>query len=283
MTRTQAVPLAGALLLLAGCDRGTVDLDVADAPIDDAQAVVVQFDGVVLENADGDTETVDFDPPQSIDLAAQTEGRSARLLDGVAVPDGRYTALRLKISATGAGTDSWVDEASGARRALVLDEADAGRLRVPASFALDRGDRIGLTVDFDLRKSVLTPDSSSAPYGLRPSLRVVQTAQTGRVSGTVAATRAGASGCRPAVYLYAGHGVTPDDEGSVGAPFASARVRAAGSDFAYTVAFVPPGNYTAAFTCEAAADDPETDDATVFAESTELTVTEGQAATVDFP
>jgi len=268
---------------LAACDKGTLDLDVADAPIDDADAVVVQFTGVTLRHSNGDTEDFDFETPKSIDLAAQTEGASAALLAGVRVEDGDYTEVRLRLSATGAGTDSYVDETGGARRALVLDAADEGRLRIPATFNVGRGDRMALTVDFDLRKSVLTPDSASAPYGLRPSLRLVATEGTGAVAGAVTAALAGASGCRPAVYLYRGHGVTPDDEGSVGAPFASARVRATGADFAYRIAFIPPGNYTAAFTCQAAADDPETDDATTFPETAEVTVSTGATATADFP
>lgn len=277
-------PLAGVLIavMLAGCDRGTVDLDVADAPVDGANAIVVQFTGVVLEHSNGDDEVIDFDPPRSIDLAAQTEGASAALLDGASVQDGRYEAVRLRISATGAGTDSYVDD-SGGRRALVLDAADEGRLRVPATFEVDPGDRIGLTIDFDLRKSVLEPDSSSAPYGLRPALRVVRTDRAGAVAGTVSASLAGASGCTPAVYLYTGHGVTPNDEGSGSAPLASAIVRPSGAAFAYRIAFVPAGNYTAAFTCDAAADDPETDDTTTFPESAQVSVGEAGTATVDFP
>lgn len=274
-----------ALLLtatLAACDRGTLDLDIGDAPVDDADAIVVQFTGVVLEHENGQTEEFSLRPVSSIDLAAQREGLVARLLDGVNVQDGRYVAVQLKISATGSGTDSWVDVGAD-RRALVLDAADEGRLRIPTAFLVERRKRLGLTIDFDLRKSVLVPDSASAPYGLRPSLRVVETGRSGGVSGTVSAARAGASGCRPAVYLYAGAGATPDDEGSSGAPYASALVRAAGTDFFYRIAFLPPGSYTAAFTCEAAADDPETDDATTFSGAQDVTVAEDRDATADFP
>lgn len=281
----RAPSLAIALLAaaLAACDKGTVDLNVADAPVDDADAVVVQFTGVTLRHSNGDTEDFTFDTPKSIDLLAQTEGASEALLAGARVEDGDYTEVRLRISATGAGTDSWVDETGGARRALVLDASDEGRLRIPTTFNVGRGDRMALTVDFDLRKSVLTPDSASAPYALRPSLRLVNTDGAGAVGGTVSAALAGASGCRPAVYLYRGHGITPDDEGSAGAPFASAIVRAATPDFAYRIAFIPPGNYTAAFTCGAAADDPERDDATTFPESAEVTVSSGGTAIANFP
>jgi len=275
----------GALLLLAalaGCDQGTVQLDVGDAPVDDADRVVVQFTAVVLERSDGDDEVFGFSPPRSIDLAALTEGVTAELLGSASVKEGGYDAVRLEISASGSGTDSFV-ETGGIPRPLLLAAADESRLRVTRAFNVERTEETRLVLDFDLRKSVHNPDSASAPYELRPALRLVDPEAAGAVAGSVSAALAGAAGCRPAVYVYTGHTASANDEGSALPPFASAIVRPAGAAFFYRVAFLPAGNYTVAFTCDAAADDPEQDDATTFPNSKNVSVEENRTASADFP
>ncbi|MGH8442301.1 MAG: DUF4382 domain-containing protein [Nevskiaceae bacterium] len=270
------------LALLAGCDQGTVQLDVGDAPVDDADRVVVQFTGVTLERTDGDDESFTFNPPRPIDLAAQVEGATVALLDGTSVQEGDFEAVRLRVSADGSGTDSFV-EVGGIARPLLLAEIDRPRLRVARPFTVVRQEETQLIVDFDLRKSVHTPDSGTSPYELRPSLRVVDPEDVGAIAGTVSAALAGASGCRPAVYVYTGHSATANDEGSALPPFASARVRVAGADFFYRVPFLPAGNYTAAFTCNAAADDPQLDDTISFTGAKNVTVDEEATVTASFP
>lgn len=270
------------LALLAGCDQGSLNLEIGDAPVDDAERVVVRFTAVVLEHADGDDERFPLSPPLDIDLAAQAEGATATLLDAGGLTEARYRAVRLEVSAGGSGADSFVEESGGATRPLLLAEADRSRLRVARSFEVERLETTRLVLDFDLRKSVHVPDSATAPYELRPSLRLVDADTVGALSGTVSAGLAGAAGCRPAVYVYSGHGVTPDDEGSALPPLASAIVRGAGTDFFYRVPFLPPGNYTAAFTCDAADDNPEQDNTTVFDQARNVTVTRGATADADF-
>jgi hypothetical protein len=76
--------------------------------------------------------------------------------------------------------------------------------------------------------------------------------------------------------------VTPDDTGSATPPFASARVQAAGAAFEYHVGWLPAGSYTAALTCQAADDDPETDDSLSFLSQANVELDEGESETVDF-
>ena len=277
--RLAALPL---LATLAACDQGTVDLGVGDAPVDDADRVVVQFTRVVLERSDGDDESFGLSPPRSIDLLAQTEGLTAALLKDQSVQEGDYVAVRLEVNATGSGTDSFV-ETGGVTRPLLLAEADEARLRVARSFSVNALETVRLVVDFDLRKSIQDPDSAGAPYELRPVLRLVDADAAGAISGTVSTALATSSGCRPAVYVYSGHNVSADDEGSALPPLASAIARPDIDGFFYRVAFLPAGSYTAAFTCGAAADDPAQDDATTFPETQNVTVTESDTATADFP
>lgn len=277
----RSIGLCLPLLLLAACEQGTVQLEVADAPVDDADRVVVQFTGVVLHRSDGETETFDFASPKSIDLAAQVEGATALLLDGTGMDEGSFSSIQLKVSADGSGTDSFVD-VDGTLTPLLLDDADVSRLRVARSFSVERLEETRLVIDFDLRKSVHKPDAAGEPYDLRPSLRAVDPEDTGAVSGTVSAALAGAAGCRPAVYAYTGFGVTPDDAGSALPPYASTIVRLSSSAFAYRIAFLPAGNYTVAFTCEAASDDPELDDDITFENAQDATVRAEETETADF-
>jgi hypothetical protein len=72
------------------------------------------------------------------------------------------------------------------------------------------------------------------------------------------------------VYLYNGTVTAPEDVNSAAPstdtnqPLAS-RAPLAGSQppYYYQFTFLPPGNYTLAFTCEAAVDDPDQADSTV--------------------
>lgn len=269
------------LAALAGCDQGTVQLDVGDAPVDDADRVVVQFTAVVLERADGGEEVFDFFVPLSIDLAAQTEGATAQLLGSVRAEEGSYDAVRLEISADGSGTDSFV-ETAGVPRPLLLAAVDEPRLRVARAFNVEFNEETRLVLDFDLRKSVHDPNSASDPFELRPALRLVDPETAGAVAGTVSASLVPA-GCRPAVYVYTGHSASANDEGSALPPFASTLVRPAGAVSSYRVAFLPAGNYTVAFTCDAAADNPEQDDATTFPNAKNVTVEAERTATANFP
>jgi hypothetical protein len=113
---------------------------------------------------------------------------------------------------------------------------------------------------------------------LKPVLRLVDNAQVGTMSGTFQSTTLSAqSNCGthpPVVYLYQGAGVTPDnlfvppsgtsdtDAAGTVEPFTTATAALNSmSEYAYTIAFLPAGTYTAAFTCDP--DDPSVDEDTL--------------------
>jgi hypothetical protein len=113
----------------------------------------------------------------------------------------------------------------------------------------------------------------------------------GNIQGQVSNTLA-PDGCAPGVYLYAGSVSAPEDMNSTAAagdanqPLAS-KVPIANSQpsFYYQFTFLQPGDYTVAFTCAAAQDNPDQADATVtFAPvKTGIVVTAGQTTSVDIP
>ena len=276
-------------LLLGACrdDLGTgeLGLSVTDAPVDNATAVVVQFTGVEVKPADHDAESFDFDAPRSIDLLALNGGGSESLLDGVTVPAGQYEWVRLKVNAADDGTlDSYITLKDGSQHELQVPSGAQTGLKLVSGFVVPSGDRADFTIDFDLRKSVTDPMNASPAYTLKPALRIVDNAQVGAIAGTVGSARI-VQGCTPAVYAFAGAGVTPDDvDGTAPDPVSSAAVHldTASGAYVYRIAFLAAGSYTVAFTCDAALDNPDTSETLAFV-AKDASVAAGATTTVDFP
>jgi len=279
--------VAASIVGLAGCGgddaMGRIDLAVTDAPVDSAAAVVITFTGVELQPADGDRVDVTYDAPRQIDLLALQGGLSAPLLDSVSVPAGDYSWIRLKVATDPSTTESFVQLLDGSVHPLTIPSGSQSGLKLHGGVAVAAGGTSSFTVDFDLRKSLHLPMGGDDAYTLRPTLRLVDNAQIGRISGTVDAALL-TEGCTPAVYAYTGASVVPDDVGGAGVdPVASAAVTTdttAGVS-SYTLAFLIAGDYTVAFTCQAAADAPDADDAIAFAPVANATVTANTTTTLD--
>lgn len=177
-------------------------------------------------------------------------------------------------------------------RLQVIATGDADSSGNPLDSHLERtGGTASFTIDFDLRKSVTLPQSAGSPYFLHPALRLVDNAVAGTLAGSVASATLGDASCPNAdpalnanvVYVYAGAGVTPDDIGGTGAqPVTTARAVNTNGTWRYTAAFLAPGSYTAAFTCQAASDDSQANDTLVFLGTRTVTVTASTTTTADF-
>jgi hypothetical protein len=261
--------------------------------MDNAKRVVVAFTGVEVNVPDESIFTpednlslhVDFPQPRQIDLLALSGRDSEPLIDRApywAVD--RYNFIRLKVRAENdSQLDSFIELKDGSQHELVIPPgAEAGLTLFRVSGVLVEA-RVQLTIDFDLRKSVHNPSTPGGPYLLRPALRVVNNTQAGTIAGMVDAALV-PSGCSPAVYVYAGTDVPPDDAGSATEPLTTALVEmSTGSvTFEYRAHFLPAGGYTLALTCAATTDDPTTDDAIAFSEPQNATVSAGQITAVNF-
>lgn len=273
-----ALPMAA---LLGGCSgssdspgtsTGTLKIGVVDAPVADAKNVFVQFSGIELQGPDGRV-TQTFAAPKKIDLLAFSGTNSTSLFQGT-LTAGNYQWIRLIVDTAGS-EDTYLVDASDAKRELTIPSADETGLKLVRGFTLGAGGTTDFTIDFDLRKS-LVQDSNG--YKLKPALRIVDSLQTGTLSGTLAPSSC-AAGVTPVVYVFSGSAVTPDDiKGAATDPLATAMVNAG----AYTVGFLPAGAYTVSFTCEAANDDPTTDDALTFATAQPASITARASTPVNF-
>lgn len=279
-----------ATLLLSGCEEaantnfgtGTISVGIKDAPVDGALAVVVSFTGIELRTYSGETVTINFATPRTLDLLTLQGTTTSLLLDGETVTGGKYNWLRLKVDESA----SYLTNSTG-RHDLTIPSGSESGLKVVNGFTVPQDGTVALTIDFDLRKSVLEPAQSGGAYKLKPTLRLVQNDKTGHISGTVPNTVVNASGCgTSAIYLFEGSNVTVDDLDGTGAdPIDSARVKLNNSNgtYVYEFGFLNAGSYTIAFTCKANLDNPETDDASVaFSSPVNVTVTAGATTAHNF-
>ena len=285
-------PLAALFLAaaLSGCSdddpkTGLLSLGVTDAPVDSAEAVVVQFTGVSVKPAGGAAIVYEYDEPRSIDLLALSGHDSELLLENVEVPAGHYEWARLAVNAAEDGvTDSYIDLDDGSRHELDIPSGAESGLKLNRGFSVPAGGAAAFTIDFDLRSSVHEPMDADDSYKLRPTLRIVDNSRIGAIGGTVAATLV-PPGCVPAVYVFEGSGVTPDDvDATAPDPLTTARVTldTASGAYEYTVGFLSEGPYTVAFTCDAGADDPATNDTLAFSAPQSAAVQAGVTTAVSF-
>lgn len=268
--------------VLMGCNGSSSDLatsqvsfSVSDAPVDNASVVMIAFDKIELVPESGDSILFDVDPDgvldyQQVDLLTVQGTEVKQILAGYEVPVGNYQNLILHIE-PGAGLNYVVDQSGN--QAL---KQPSNKLKL-GSFSVAAQPTQAFTIEFDLRQSLVMRGNqgNNNGYILKPhGVTIVSSSIAASLGGSVDASLFNAGVCTYAsgnfVYLYSGHGldptalidmVDPDDEtytstlpvGAV-APYTSAAVNV--DTFQYQIGNLPPGDYTAAFSCSADADDP---------------------------
>lgn len=251
---------------------------MTDAPVDDAQAVWVQFRAVEFKPEGAEPVRQDLKDangaaaPRRINLLPLQDGRAAVLLDGVVLPAGRYEWLRLLVDNEPNVRDSYI-EIAGNECELRIPSGNESGLKLIRGFTLPEQGALALTVDFDLRKSIRQPPGQQGSgvnctqaYLMKPVLRLVYDSEAGSITGKVDPTLFAAVGCTRMVYAFtdgtnaAGSTVPDDHDGAAPDPVQMAKADGTTGD--YRISFLPAGNYTVAFTC--GEDDMDKDDALTF-------------------
>ncbi len=304
MQRSVAVVVAAGLLV--GCGGGSdfrpaaISIAVTDAPVDNADAVVVTFTRLELLDGPGNAaQSFTFDTPQAVDLLALQGNNSRFLIRDAVVPVGTYQELRLFVDTENANCNNLVApfasyiRIDGTDYPLIVPSGGASGFKVKGPLTVAAGATAAYTIDFDLRRSVHAR-GATACYNLRPVLRVVDNARVGTLAGSVDDALLLAPGCTAdpvtgagaAVYVYGGAGVVPDDvDGSAPEPLTTSLLTPANDgsgDFSYEVGFLLAGDYTAALTCQAGDDDPEGDDAIALGPTADVTITANAVTLHDF-
>ena len=271
--------------------EGFLALGITDAPVDDVLEVNVQFTGVTLKPQSGDEIEIVFDTPKDIDLLSLTDGTTAEVLPSTALPAGRYNWVRLAVNAEFDSVfDSYAVLPTGQVELRVPSGSQNG-LKLVSGFNVLANGTTNLVIDWDLRKALSNPAGQPGLH-LRPALRITDLAEFGTLAGVVDAALINAAECSNdvaadtgnAVYVHEGLAVTPGDiDDALAAPFATATVQQnQGGAYEYRVSFLPPGNYTAAFTCQASDDLVDNDDDIDFSAAQDFAITDGVTTDVNF-
>lgn len=229
--------------------------------------------------------TFNFATPRTIDLMQQQGGNSASLLNGTKLPAGNYAWIRLMVASTG----NTITLSDGSVHPLTIPSGDESGLKLVDGFTVANGGVVDFTIDFDLRRSVIL---ANGQYILKPVLRLMNSADAGRISGTVAnsvtigSTAITDPSCMPAAYIFSGSSATPVDINPTSAtqPVATASVKLdnESGNYEFSAGFLAPGAYTVALVC-AAGDNPATVDTLTFSPPKGVTVASDNTATVSFP
>ena len=259
MMKTAAPALAA--LLLVSCGSGTahgINLFITDAPIDLASAVNISFTRVELSGPGVEPTVLDMVPADTVDLFVLQGGLSQGMISLIQAKPGHYTTLTLTILADEASGQSNITLPDGTH-VLSLAPGLSSQVQIPVDFDFSSGEDLALTVDFDLRKSIIVDPNDPTKYQLIPSMRAVLNNDAGAITGTVATTLV--TCIDPAIYVYQGDVTTPTDvyinapAGTV-QPITTALVglNSTSGLYNFTAGFLPAGDYTIAYTCGATQD-----------------------------
>jgi hypothetical protein len=293
MERSQGLDLvviAGTALALAACSGGgsapgdaqsagpaaELSVSLMDAPVDDVLEVHVEITRLTLK-PEGNGPAFDLpmdESPITVDLLELTEDNAAILVDGASIEPGKYNWLSMDVNARIDGVvDSYVVTDTGAWEEIVVP---SGRVRLVSGFEVEAGEAVTFIFDWDLRKGLVHPPGLGG-YILKPAFRMISTESLGRLSGTIDldVVTLAANDCNAdsdtddfdvgnSVYVFEGLDVVPDDvdeEADEVTPFATVDAVLNDDSTGYEYSTILPfGDYTVAFTCQAANDEAESNE-----------------------
>lgn len=265
--------------------NGKLSIGITDAPVDDANSVVIEVDRITLSRSGRDNIVIDkFTSSDlnindaetfSINLLQYQEGNQAIVVSDFELAAGNYSDMVLTILDDNSN-QSYVEEKTGSRRALKIP---SNTLSLGA-FSIEGNESQTWTIDINLRQS-LTYQSSNTEYRLiAQGLRLQNNQGDRSISGSVdSALFDNASPCDQkqeptagnSVYLYLGTNLNRSNladsfdrdnsnatvPANAIAPYAIAAVKQNGNQWRYSFNFLPPQQYTLVFSCNAGDDDPQ--------------------------
>lgn len=260
-------------LLLTACSEENTSaftLNITDAAVSEADAVIVQFNSVELHSASGDDISIKFDQPKRIDLLQLQGTKSQALVEDYPLPAGKYQSIRLGVD-IGNGTS--VININGTVHDLNIPSGKQSGLKLVRGFEVPANGEANFTIEFDIRKSVT---EAHGEYKLRPTLRLVDNVSVGHLKGEVDLAAYSCDTSNAVVYVYQGTDITPfdinnNDSASI-VSSAIVKYNEENTNYTYEIGYLNTGSYTIALTCEANLDNPEQSDDIDFAVSTNVEI-----------
>lgn len=266
---------------------GTLSLGMTDGPVENASQVVVTFSGVEVHGAENKEFTLD--PAVSINLLDYQGENRVLLLDDETLAAGTYQWMRLMVDES----TSFI-EVNGQQYPLSIPSSAKTGLKLNKGFTIGSDSSSDFTIDFDLKKSV--HQTGNGVYKLRPTLRIVDSLNVSSITGTVDDSLIESVDCDNngdnndtgnSVYVFGGPNATVQDiQGDENDPVASTNVEYNSETqlYEFVLAYMPVGEYTAVFTCDAVLDiaDEDNSDVVNFSASLEVSVVVDQNANIAF-
>ena len=258
----------------SGSNKARLTLSITDAPVSNSTEVWVQFTGLSIKPVAGEAIDFTFTSPMNINLLGLYGSKSEVLISNETIPSGEYEWIRLDVNAENDGVmDSYLVLNDGSTHELKIPSGSTSGLKINNVGFIEPNTHLGLTIDFDLSKSVVL---AAGEYLLKPVLRLVNNNTVGSINGKINVNllTANCSDSDPntgnAVYIFANNTVPDDIDGTYPDPITVSHVLydVVSGDYTYEAGFLPEGKYTVAFTCQSDIDDPEANDPLVFSEVT---------------
>ena len=164
------------MLVNSSSDLGMVRLGLTDAPIDEADAVLITINTVDIRRAGGGPWQTFVGESRTFDLLSLTGGVNEMLGEQVLEP-GEFTGIRLLVEAAQIVID-------GETFDLEVPSGDQRGIQLQGSFSIVTGETLDLMMDFDARKSI-TRRGQGNNFALKPIVRLVPTTGAGFITGRV--------------------------------------------------------------------------------------------------
>jgi hypothetical protein len=251
-------------------DSTRLSVSLIDMPVDNIDEVNVEITAIWIKPTDGPPEQLSLvESPMTVNLLELTDENAALLVDNALIDAGSYEWLAMDVNADVDGVfDSYVVTDSGEWHEI---RVPSSRLRLVDGFEAAANQALKLIFDWDVRSGLVYPPGlggrDQVAYILKPAFRVIGTTEYGRLSGSVSVDTITLedNACDAddpdfdignTVYIFDGLDVIPDDiDGEDPEPLTTVDAVLNEDSTAYEYStLLTFGDYTVAFTCQAAND-----------------------------
>ncbi len=192
---------------------GTAKIAITDSPVDasNVKGVYIKVDSVEFHRSDMAKDEFEEMPgfvgPKVYNLMDLTNGNSDMVGD-LTLTAGRYTQIRFMLDMPEVGKQApatpgcYIEFSDGTTEPLFVPSGSKSGFKFTGSFDVPINGSVDITVDFDVRKSLVK--RSDGTYILKPTTmhRIVVNDQSGDIKGTVVNYTPSATGDYLIIYAY---------------------------------------------------------------------------------